>query len=61
LTFLLILIGGLNWGLELFGLALGSWGLPEMLVKIVYALVALSAIYEIFAHKSMCKSCEAGQ
>ena len=30
LTFLLILIGGLNWGLELFGLALGSWGLPEM-------------------------------
>ena len=57
-TFILLIIGGLNWGLELFGIGIGNWGMPAIIVQIIYALVALSAIYEIFAHKSMCKACE---
>ena len=60
LTFTLLIIGGLNWLLEAFGYGIGSWGLPSTLVTIVYVLVGLSAIYEIVAHKSNCKDCQAG-
>lgn len=57
-TFVLLAIGGLNWGLVLFGWGIGMWGLPAMLVKLVYALVALSALYEIFTHGWRCKECK---
>ncbi|HEY4512295.1 MAG TPA: DUF378 domain-containing protein [Candidatus Paceibacterota bacterium] len=60
ITFILLVIGGLNWLLEAFGYGLGGWGLPSSLVMIIYVLVGLSAIYEIFSHKSNCKSCAAG-
>jgi len=59
-AFILLVVGGLNWGLEVFNFGIGSWGLPEMLVTAVYALVGLSAIYEIATHKSNCKSCGGG-
>lgn len=58
-TFILLVIGGLNWGLEIFGIGIGKY-LPEMISKIVYALVALSAIYELATHKSCCKTCDSG-
>ena len=51
ITFLLVVIGGLNWGLVgFFGFNLvesifGSW---PMLVKVIYALVGLAALYELF-------------
>jgi uncharacterized membrane protein YuzA (DUF378 family) len=60
LAFLLLVVGGLNWLLvglvgwdvgELFG------GQEAMISKIVYILVGLSALFEIFTHKSMCKAC----
>ncbi len=57
-AFVLLIVGGLNWLLEVFGWAIGGWGLPEMLVKIVYVLVGLAAILEVFTHKSNCKCCE---
>lgn len=59
-TFLLLVVGGLNWLLvglvgwdigELFG------GQGAMISKIVYVLVGLSALFEIFTHKSTCKMC----
>jgi len=59
-TFLLLVVGGLNWLLvgllgwdigELFG------GQGAMISKIVYVLVGLSALFEIFTHKSNCKQC----
>jgi len=56
-TFMLLVIGGLNWGLEIFGVGIGSWGLPGALVNIIYALVGLSAIYELVTHKNNCKTC----
>lgn len=56
IAFILLIIGGLNWGLEVLGFGLGNY-LPEGLMTIVYILVALSAIYEIFSHKSICKEC----
>lgn len=60
ITFSLLVIGGLNWGLMLFGLDIATWGLPTMLVQVVYALVAISAIFEGVTHKTNCKHCEMG-
>lgn len=56
IAFILLVIGGLNWGLEAFGYGLGNY-LPAGLMTIVYILVGLSALYEIFSHKAMCKNC----
>ncbi|OHA90628.1 MAG: hypothetical protein A3F53_02265 [Candidatus Zambryskibacteria bacterium RIFCSPHIGHO2_12_FULL_48_10] len=56
ITFILLIIGGLNWGLEAFGYGIGNW-LPAGLMTVVYILVGLSALYEVFTHKSLCKSC----
>jgi len=59
-TFLLLVIGGLNWLLvglfqwdigELFG------GQSAVISRIVYVLVGLSAIVELAAHKGNCKQC----
>ena len=55
-AFILLIIGGLNWGLEVLGYGLGNY-LPAGLMMLVYVLVALSALYEVFAHKSMCRNC----
>ncbi|OHA88456.1 MAG: hypothetical protein A2741_01205 [Candidatus Zambryskibacteria bacterium RIFCSPHIGHO2_01_FULL_43_27] len=57
IAFILLIIGGLNWLLEAFGTGLGHWGLPSALTMIVYVLVGLSALYEVFTHKSRCKAC----
>lgn len=64
----LVIIGGLNWGLIALGsylggnwnivnLVLGSWSAVEMLV---YLLVGVSAVVLIFTHKSDCRVCDAG-
>ncbi len=58
-TFILLVIGGLNWGLELFGVGVGRF-VPEIVAQIIYALVALSAIYEIATHKKSCRNCGNG-
>lgn len=68
LTFILLIVGGVNWGLtglggfmggnwNLVNLILGSWPALEWLV---YVLVGLSAVYEVFTHKANCKQCGAG-
>ncbi len=57
-TFVLLVIGGLNWGLTALG-----WNVVEMLLgmgtitKVVYILVGLSALHQAFTHKSDCKNC----
>lgn len=57
ITWLLLIIGGLNWGLEVFGWGVANF-LPSGLVQLVYLLVGISALVEIFTHKSNCKCCE---
>jgi len=60
--FLLLVIGGINWGLVgLFNFDLVDTllGFSPVLVKIVYILVGLSAIYELATHKNKCKDCGA--
>lgn len=58
IAWILIMIGGLNWLLTgLFpGWNLGMY-LGDMLARIVYILVGLSAIYEIATHKASCRAC----
>jgi uncharacterized membrane protein YuzA (DUF378 family) len=58
-TFILLVVGGLNWGLTALGynlveMILGGW---PMLVQIVYLLVGLSAIFEAVTHKKNCTMC----
>lgn len=55
-TFILLIIGGLNWGLEVLGYGIGNY-LPANVSTIVYVLVALSALYEVFSHKGYCRNC----
>lgn len=56
IAFILLIIGGLNWGLEVLGYGLGNY-LPAGLMTLVYALVGLSAVYEVVGHKKICKEC----
>jgi uncharacterized membrane protein YuzA (DUF378 family) len=60
-TFILLVVGGLNWGLSALGfnvvnMLLGNFG---MLEKFVYLLVGLSAVVELVTHKKSCTMCSA--
>lgn len=65
IAFVLVIVGGLNWGLMAIGtymgsnwnvvnLILGSWPAVETLV---YLLVGLSAVVLVSTHKSDCRYC----
>lgn len=67
-TFILLIVGGINWGLiglggflgsnwNVVGMIFGSWPVVEWLV---YLLVGLAAVYEVFTHKGKCKDCAPG-
>jgi uncharacterized protein len=60
--FLLLLIGGLNWGIyALTGWEIGQLfgGMDATISKVIYVLVGLSAVSEIVGHKMNCKVCSA--
>ena len=59
IAFILLVVGGLNWLLTAFDynvvhMLLGQW---EMVEKLVYVLVGLSAIVEVANNKDVCKMC----
>lgn len=64
-TWILLIVGGLNWLLVgLGGFLGGNWNLVYMLFGswpmvewLVYILVGLSAVYMIATHKKDCKEC----
>lgn len=62
-AFTLLVIGGLNWLLlGVFKWEIGDlFGGPAVVVsRMIYILVGLAALYEIFTHKSRCKECNPG-
>lgn len=61
-SFILVIVGGLNWLLVAFGYNLvdSLLGGGSMLAKLVYILVGLSAVFLVFTHKSSCKHCLPG-
>ena len=61
IAFILLIVGGLNWGLVAFNynvvdMLLGAGSTASM---VVYVLVALSAVYIAATHKGDCKTCSA--
>ncbi|MEI6238563.1 MAG: DUF378 domain-containing protein [bacterium] len=59
ITFILLVVGGLNWLLVgLFnwdvGLLFGDAG--NIVAKVIYVLVGVSAVVQIFTGKDCCKS-----
>ncbi len=65
IAWILVIIGGLNWLLVGLGgffggnwdvvwLLLGSW---PTLQSLVYVVIGLSAVYEIFTHRRNCRMC----
>ena len=59
-AWILLIVGGLNWLLVGFNLGgIGEW-LGMNIAKIVFILVGLSALYELFTHKGNCISCGSG-
>ncbi|HVZ12501.1 MAG TPA: DUF378 domain-containing protein [Patescibacteria group bacterium] len=59
-SYILVFIGGLNWGLMgLFNLNLvdALIGSAPQVEKIVYILVGVATIYLIATHKTYCKYC----
>jgi len=62
-SFILLVVGGLNW----LALAVSGWeigqlfgGSDAVVSRIIYILVGLAAVYEIFTHKHNCRTCTAG-
>ncbi|MBI2025225.1 DUF378 domain-containing protein [Candidatus Kaiserbacteria bacterium] len=68
ITFILVVVGGLNWGLVALGSYLGgNWNVVNLLLgqwsgveNLVYLLVGLSAISLIVSHKRDCRACGSG-
>lgn len=59
-TFMLLVIGGLNMLLiGLFGLDLIA-RLGSVLMQIIFILIGASAVYELATHKMSCKTCSMG-
>lgn len=61
-SFMLLVVGGLNWGLAAFNYNVVDMvlGVGSVASKIVYVLVALSAVYVAAMHKGDCKTCSVG-
>ena len=60
IAFLLLVVGGLNWGAwAIFGTDIGALfgGMDMVASKAVYILVGLAAVYEVVSHRGMCKEC----
>lgn len=66
--FILLIVGGLNWGLVGLGEFMGSdWNLVHMILgsmpqveSIVYLLVGISAVWIGITHKKDCRTCSSG-
>ena len=60
IAYILVVVGGLNWGLVgffNFDLVAAIFGDMSAVSRVVYALVGVSALLMLVAHKKMCSSC----
>jgi uncharacterized protein len=64
-AWILVVIGGLNWGLVGIGSFMGSnlnivamiFGSVPMIEGVVYVLVGAAAVFELVTHKNSCRDC----
>lgn len=62
-TFILLVVGGLNWLLVgLLGWDIGDLfgGMDALMSRVIYVLVGLSAVAVLFGHKKDCRMCMGG-
>lgn len=69
IAFVLVIVGGLNWGLQGLGALMDSnWNVVNLILgsinlssleNIVYVLVGISALIVGFSHKQDCRACSA--
>ena len=60
ISYLLVVIGGLNWLIYGIGQTdLGTWigGMDTPVARVIYILVGVATIIELISHKSDCKKC----
>jgi len=60
-AFILLIIGGLNWLLlGVFQWEVGNvfGGQSTVISRLIYIVVGLAALYELFTHKRNCRQCE---
>jgi uncharacterized membrane protein YuzA (DUF378 family) len=55
-AFWLLVVGGLNWGLEALGFGIGRY-INSNLAMVIYGVVGIAALYEAFTHKDNCRDC----
>lgn len=63
-TFILLVVGGLNWllvGLFQWDISNVLGGMSSTLARAIYVLVGLSAVVEILTHKRNCRMCTSEQ
>jgi uncharacterized membrane protein YuzA (DUF378 family) len=61
LTYLLVVVGALNWGLiAFFGFNLvgAIFGAGTYLERVIYAVVGISAVVQLVTHYGECKTCQ---
>lgn len=59
-SYILIIVGALNWGLIglfNFDLVAAIFGDMSAVSRIVYSLVGIAAVVDLFGHKKKCKDC----
>lgn len=62
-SFILLIVGGLNWGLvgiANYNLVDSIFGSGSGIAKLIYILVGLAAVFDIVTHKKACKMCDKG-
>lgn len=60
ITYLLLVIGGLNWllvGLFHWDIGMLFGGQDALISRIIYVLVGVSALLSLGCHKKECKTC----
>ena len=63
-TFLLLVIGGINWllvGAVGWDIGILFGGQAAMVSRVIYVLIGISAIVELVNHKKCCKECDKGK
>ncbi len=60
IALLLLVVGGLNWLLVAVApeWQIGMW-VSASVANVIYILVGLAALFEIFTHKGRCRDCAA--
>ena len=64
ISFLVLVVGGINLlALGLFGWELGSLfgGQDALASRVIYIVIGVAAVYELFAHKTRCKDCSVSE